>query len=363
MHSPAPGLKIVLMAANNKDFKKQKKGPAPDWVELDIKSGNLKHIYVLYGEETYLRDSSFKRLSERLMPENAEMNLISFNGEGHGNQDLAKEIASAISTMPFLAEHRLICVKYTGWFKNGNAIMEEALEHIPDTTFIIFVENTVDKRKAVCKKAEDSGRLVEYTQLDEEGLKRIILTILIKNNKKIRPSTYEYLLSKTGISMTIIRSELEKLICYTDGRDEITIEDVDAIVSARPEDNVFPLVNALSERDKQSALKAYYNLLNNHTSMYSIISLLTSQFNVLLIVKDMAAKGATEEEIAAKLKYKPYAAKMRMKAASRFSKKELVSFIDDTIKVQEKVRFGIMDENLALERLIVKYSMRLRAEL
>ena len=81
------------------------------------------------------------------------------------------------------------------------------------------------------------------------------------------------------------------------------------------------------------------------------------------IAKDMAAKGATEDEIAAKLKYKPYAAKMRMIAASRFSKKELISFIDDTIKVQEKVRFGVMDENLALERLIIKYSMRLHADL
>ena len=157
------------MATNKKDNKKQKKGPAPNWVELDIKSGNLKHIYVLYGEETYLRDASFKRLSEQLMPENAEMNLISFNGEGHGSQELAKEIASAVSTMPFLAEHRLICVKYTGWFKNGNAIMEDALEHIPDTTYIVFAENAVDKRKAICKKAEDSGRLVEYTQLDEDG--------------------------------------------------------------------------------------------------------------------------------------------------------------------------------------------------
>lgn len=351
------------MAANNKDYKKQKKGPAPDWVELDIKSGNIKHIYVLYGEETYLRDSAFKRLTDHLMPENAEMNFISYNGEGHGTQDLAKEIGSAIGTMPFLAEHRLLCVKYTGWFKNGNSFLEDALENIPETTFIVFVENAIDKRKSICKKVDDNGRFVEYVQLDDDGLKRIILTILIKNNKKIRPSTYEHLLAKTGTSMATIRSELEKLICYTEGRDEITIADVDAVVTPRADDNVFPLVNALSERNKSAALKAYYNLLSNHTSMYSIISLLTKQFNILLIVKDMTAKGADADEIAKKLKYHPYAAKMRMAAASRFSRKELISFIDDTLKVQDRVKAGMMDDNLALERLIIKYSMRLRADL
>ena len=55
----------------------------------------------------------------------------------------------------------------------------------------------------------------------------------------------EYFLERTGDDMENIRMELEKLVCYTMGRDVITKEDVDAVGTVHVTSRVFEMVAAI----------------------------------------------------------------------------------------------------------------------
>ncbi len=342
-------------------FKKEIKDTS-HYVRDDIKSGNFKRFYLLSGDETYSRDLDFSLLKKALMPEMAEMNFSEFDGRFMKGAALCDAIIEAADTLPFFAEKKLISVSFSGFFKKADEHFTEYIKKMPESTILIFKENECDKRLSLTKYFDKEGRLSEYPKT-LEGLRRPILTILAKNKKQIRPSTYERLIDKAGLDMEFISHELEKLIAYTEGREEITIADVNAVVSDRTEEDAFALTNAMADRNKKAALDALYDKLRLGTNMFGILTMLYHQFNTLLIIKEAQAKGISNEELAAKLNYKPYAVKQRAEAAARYTYKELTSFINDCAVIQEKIRTGETDPEFAVERLIIKYSSRIKAEI
>ena len=64
----------------------------------DIKTGQLKQAYLLYGEEAYLRQQYKEKLMKALNPEEDTMNVATYEGKGVE----VKEIIDLCETMPFL---------------------------------------------------------------------------------------------------------------------------------------------------------------------------------------------------------------------------------------------------------------------
>ena len=81
----------------------------------DIKSGQFRDVYLLYGEEAYLREYNRKALVSALSSPSDTLNRASFSGD-----DLdVKQILSLAQTLPFMAEKRVITVKNSGFFENA----------------------------------------------------------------------------------------------------------------------------------------------------------------------------------------------------------------------------------------------------
>lgn len=72
----------------------------------DIRTGNFKRVYLLYGDERFLVNRYKNRLKEAVLNGDA-MNFHSFAGKGLN----LKEIIGLADTMPFFAEKRLILIE------------------------------------------------------------------------------------------------------------------------------------------------------------------------------------------------------------------------------------------------------------
>lgn len=81
----------------------------------DIKSGEFKQIYLLYGEEAFLKNSYKNRLKEAIIGDDT-MNFARFEGKGLDVDELIR----LADTMPFFAEHRLILIEDCGFFKTAS---------------------------------------------------------------------------------------------------------------------------------------------------------------------------------------------------------------------------------------------------
>ena len=131
-------------------------------IDNDIKTGQFKQIYLLYGEEQYLIRQYRDKLKHALAADDDTMNFSAFSGSDI-NQ---KEIIDLAETLPFLAERRVMFFKDTGLFKAGGEKLAEYLASPNDTTFFIFTESEVDKRSKLYKAVQSKGYVAEFTVQD-----------------------------------------------------------------------------------------------------------------------------------------------------------------------------------------------------
>ena len=223
----------------------------------DIKTRQFKPVYLLFGEESFLKKSYKKRLKEAIVGEDS-MNFHQYEGKGLDLQ----EIISLANTMPFFGDRRLILIEDSGLFKGSGAeLLVNYLPEMPDTTCFVFVESEVDKRNKLYKKVKDFGYTAEMGRQDIKQLSSWAGGILAKNGKKITGRTMELLLSKSGDDMQHIRMELEKLISYTMGREVITDQDVEEICTTQITNKIFDMVSAIVGRNTKLAMGFYEDLL------------------------------------------------------------------------------------------------------
>jgi len=319
----------------------------------DIKDKTFKRVYLLFGDEPFLVNSYKKRLREAITGDDT-MNYNYFEGKGPD----VKEIISLADTMPFFAERRLVLIDGSGFFKSSAP--EELVNYIPEipeSTCMVFVESEVDKRNKLYKKVKDNGYAAELKKQDADQLMRWAAGILSKDGKKITRQVMEYFMERTGDDMENIRMELEKLICYTMGREVITKEDVEAVGTVHVTNRIFEMVTAIVAGNTRKAMDLYEDLLTLKEPPMRILFLIAKQFNQLLQVKELAGKGAQKSEIASRVKVPPFVAGKLMAQARAFTREQILSYVEFCVDAEESVKTGRLSDRLAVELLIAKKYM------
>ena len=315
----------------------------------DIKTGEFKQIYLLYGEEAFLKNSYKNRLKEAIIGDDT-MNFARFEGKGLDVDELIR----LADTMPFFAERRLILVEDSGFFKSASDALVQYLPSMPDTTILLFVETEVDKRNRLYKKVKDMGYTAELNRQDSAQLARWAGGILTREQKKITKHTMELFLSMAGDDMENIRMELEKLISYTLGREVITDEDVLAVCTVQVTNRIFEMVSAIVNRQPRKAMDLYEDLLTLKEPPMRILFLIARQFNQLLQVKDLMGKGMDKGTIASKLKMQPFVVGKTMPQARQFGREQILSYVEFCVETEEAVKSGRLQDRLAVELLITR---------
>lgn len=317
-------------------------------IQQQIKNGNFQQLYLLFGEERYLKNQYTEKLREALAGKD-EMNTHFYEGK-----DISVgEIIDLAETMPFLAERRVIFMKNTGLFKSGGEKMAEYLESPNETTYFVFTESEVDKRSKLYKTLSAKGLAVEFTTQDENTLKRWVASILAKENKKITEHTALYLLSKTGTDMQNIQMELEKLISYCLEREVVTQEDIDAVCTTRLQDRIFEMVEATARHEHGIAIELYYDLLALKVEPLKILALLARQYNLMLQAKELKRKGFSDKDIASKIGVPPFAARKYISQASSYKTSELRHALEQCVEMDQAVKTGRLDGKMSVELLIL----------
>lgn len=149
-------------------------------LEKDLKANNLKSIYLLYGEETFLLDSCVKKIKNIFGELIKGINYIEIDDTNLG------ELIQDIETPAFGFEKKLIIVKNTELFKREvkrkgasfvnlrdkiNNYIKENYDIIKDTVILVFIEESVDKGKLLNTMEELDATICNF---EEQSLPTII---------------------------------------------------------------------------------------------------------------------------------------------------------------------------------------------
>ena len=287
-------------------------------IDNDIKTGQFKQIYLLYGEEQYLIRQYRDKLKHALAADDDTMNFSAFSGSDI-NQ---KEIIDLAETLPYF----------------------------------VFAEKEIDKKTKMYKQVKKNGSIVEFPRQNETTLSRWIEGRIRRNGKNITRDAYALFIRKTGDDMENIDKELEKLLCYTLEKDYIDISDVEAITTEQTENKIFDMIDAVALHQQKKALDLYYDLLALKEAPMRILFLLSSQFQRLMIVKSMTNQGFGNKEIALKAGCPEWAVRKYQSQSRAFSMDQLKQAIRDGVKYETAVKTGHMNDQMAVELFLVQYS-------
>lgn len=315
----------------------------------DLKNRSFRTVYLLFGEESFLKKSYKNRLKDAITGGDT-INYHYYEGKGL-NID---EIIGLAETMPFFADKRLILIEDSGFFKSASDQMATYIPDIPKSTCLLFVESEVDKRSRMYKAVKKAGYAAELNHQDHAQLAKWAAGILTKEGRRITGHTMDLFLSKTGEDMENIRMELEKLISYTWGRDVITDRDVEEISTAQASNKIFDMISALSARQTRKAVDLYQDLLTLKEPPMRILFLIARQFNQILQVKELAAKGMDKGAIAGRLKIQPFVVGRILPQTRAFSGEQILSYVELCAQMEEDVKTGRLSDRLAVELLLTK---------
>lgn len=320
-------------------------------INEDIKNNEYKRVYLIYGDEAYLRKQYRDKLKMAITSGDT-MNYGYFEGKG---TDFGK-VMEMSETLPFFADYRLIIIENSGFFKSANDVVADYIEKIPETTIIVFVEEEVDKRGKLYKKVKACGHESEMSVQTPAVLERWVLGILNENNKKITKETMNYFLSVSGTDMMNISKELEKLICYCMNKEIIGISDIKDITTEQISAKIFDMIDAMGYKNQKKALEIYYDLIATKEPPMRILFMLARQFNIMLQVKELLKQGMSQRDVASKLSMQPFVAGKAAKQAENFSIKLLKEALKESVEIEMNVKSGNLDEKIGVELLLIKYS-------
>ena len=73
-------------------------------IDEDIKNGTFRQLYLLYGEEVYLKKQYKDKLVKAMTTEGDTMNFSAFEGK----DTVTGQLIDLAETLPFFAERRVI---------------------------------------------------------------------------------------------------------------------------------------------------------------------------------------------------------------------------------------------------------------
>lgn len=320
-------------------------------INADIKANEFKPVYLLYGDEPYLKKQYEDKLIKAVVSDDT-MNYSFFDKESVS----VKEIMSIGDTLPFFAEKRLIVVENSGFFKSSNDELAMYIKNMPDYLIIIFVEEQIDKRNKLYKSVSETGYVSEMNAQPVSVLTKWIKGLFNAENKEITGEAVTCLLDRTGASMNLIKQEIEKLVTYVDNRPVIEKHDVEAVCSTQTVSRIFEMISAIGEKNQQKALNLYYDLLTLKEKPMSILFLIVRQFNGILQVSQGLSQGKNNSVMAKEIGIQPFLVGKYASCARKFTPEILYSALKDCAQVEEDVKSGKLIDRIAVEMIIIKYS-------
>lgn len=320
-------------------------------INADIKANEFKPVYLLYGDEPYLKKQYEDKLIKAVVSDDT-MNYSFFDKESVS----VKEIMSIGDTLPFFAEKRLIVVENSGFFKSSNDELAMYIKNMPDYLVIIFVEEQIDKRNKLYKSVSETGYVSEMNAQPVSVLTKWIKGLFNAENKEITGEAVTCLLDRSGASMNLIKQEIEKLVTYVDKSPVIEKHDVEAVCSTQTVSRIFEMISAIGEKNQQKALNLYYDLLTLKEKPMSILFLIVRQFNGILQVSQGLSQGKNNSAMAKEIGIQPFLVGKYASCARKFTPEILYSALKYCAQVEEDVKSGKLIDRIAVEMIIIKYS-------
>ncbi len=273
-------------------------------LNAELKAGNLRRVYFLYGEEDFLVKTYADRIIAAAVPEDArDMNFVKYS-----KAPKSDELSDQLDNMPFFADYKCVLIEDLDADALDNAEQKAYLsiiKDVPDTSVLIIAQKNVviepKKIKASMKKLmtacgnSEHGAVCEFKKLTAAKIAGMTAKKFAKAGCSISNENAAFLAEECGGSLTVLQTEIEKLCAYKLSG-EITRGDIEKLVPRRIDSNIYNLAKELFAGRTGNALHILDDLFAQRIEPFKIFAALSGHFTDLYRAKlgQQAKKSPSE---------------------------------------------------------------------
>ncbi|UGB29586.1 DNA polymerase III subunit delta [Metabacillus sp. B2-18] len=328
----------------------------------DIQKKNIQPVYLLVGEESFLMQETLRHIVQAsLLEEEKDFNLSVYDME----ETPVETAIEDAETLPFMGEKRVVIIKNPVFLTSEKK--KEKLEHRVEKleqyinspapyTIVVFVApyEKLDERKKITKLLKKQSAVIEMKSLSDDEAIKWMLNVAQEQRVELDKDAVEQLLVLTAGDLMAIHQELQKLSTYVGEGGLISVGTVNLLVARTLEQNIFDLIEHVIYRRSKEALQIFYDLLKNNEEPIKILSLLVTQFRLILQVKELSTVGYGQQQIASTVKVHPFRVKLALQQARLFQTEELAHILMELAEADYEMKTGKKDKQLLLELFLLK---------
>ncbi len=326
-------------------------------VQLIKKSKNeieLKPVVFIYGFENLLK----KQFIEKFKSKNKDFHFF------WGDESHLKDVKEVFSSGALFSEGNEATIWDIDSFisnlnKNEKADFLELLKNLnePDRIFLVSLKEK-PQTKEPFKTILSISTVINSPKLTPKAFEISVYKKLKNAGKEINPEDLKYLVSKLPKDLFSTKQEIEKLILFTEGKETITKEDIDNIITVSPEVSVFTFVDLFFKKSKES-ISILKKLFSQEIHPFEIQSLILTYANRLLLFKNYQKKKIPVAEIFAKLgiTYKPQQTTI-LNLSKNLSEEDLIWLIKFLYQLEYKQKVFYEDIHKSLENLVLEFCIK-----
>lgn len=339
----------------------------PNGLRAAIKSGRLGGAYLFFGEERYLVNYYFREL--RLAAVTDETLSVFNNPKYHGDEMDFASVLEELRSPPMMSDYKLIeChgVNLAKMREGDLELLDEAVESVREHPYAILaivteaecVPSLVKGKRptAFMQRFGERMNILQFNKSTENQLYSWLKKHFEANGLSVTLDTVKALVFRSGRSMTILASEVDKLsaLAHARGKSAVTPEDVLEVASSTVESDTFALSNALLERNREGAYEAIFDLKSRRVDPVMVFGMISRTYTEALTVAGLVEDGMTRQEIVKLLNMNEFRVRHYIAAADRYGARRLAEIVTDLTRADASSKYGGISGYTSIEIFISK---------
>lgn len=327
-----------------------------------VKNLSLMLIF-LYGQDTYRSQQKLKEIiSHHQKIHQSGLNLRIYDAQDLNFQTFRDEFQQT----SMFKEKKLVVLENV--FSNQK-FKEEFLKNKEiflnsEEIIVIFEESKILEGDKLTKFLKKNGKFQKFDLLEGQRLKNWLKKEFDPSSAeategkktKIEEEALEKLIEFVGNDLWRLSNEIKKLISYKEGN-SIREKDVELLVKAKAEPEIFETITAIAQKNKKKALKLIEKHLEKGDSPFYLLKMITYQFRNLIMIKALTSQqfsGAGIGIISQRTGINPYAIKKTMELTRKFSLEELKKIYRKIFEADFNIKTGKINPEDGIKMLIAE---------
>ena len=321
-------------------------------IYADLQNGKIDPVYLIAGAEDFIVES----ISKQILAKSVDEATKDFNLDIlYGNEVDAGQIINIAMSYPMMAERRTVFVKNIHLLSaNGLELLAKYVTRPSQTTCLILTASKMDFRKSAQSQIKNKSTFVEAKPLYDNQIPDWIRSHLKEQKLTISENAIQLLHASTGTSLRRIATEVEKIKLILGEKTNIEVEDIESVVGASREYNVFELCDAVGGKKVPKGLKILNGMLQLGEMPTGMLAMLNRHFSILAKLYEMKQNNARKEEIAKELRISPFFVDNYARQAGLYSRTQFSKAFELLLEADFQLKSSYQKPKFIMEMLLLK---------